>query len=212
MTDEVSPTAPQQPPRRWKKSSDRPGDARQALIDAAIELMQRLPTTAIRARDIADRAGVTYGLISYYWPEGGHRQLLVEAFETARAAWTAQLATDRRWRDTWFHSPDAERLLPMIQRLEFEPSFAEAWQQWADPTASSFDRFAELRSDLPRPEAFARWALAVTLGALLHTSFDSAGVSGAQLARLTRVEQLRARREYLRLLDAAITETVTGDG
>jgi len=61
------------------------GGARQALIEAAIRLMEDRPPSAVSGRELAEEAGVNYGLIHYYF--GGKQ----EAFRAARRHFTRSL-------------------------------------------------------------------------------------------------------------------------
>ncbi|MEV0053154.1 TetR/AcrR family transcriptional regulator [Saccharopolyspora shandongensis] len=59
-----------------------PGETRAssktALLDAAAQLLTRIPPTEVSARNLARETGVNYGLVHYF---GGKDRLLAEAYE-----------------------------------------------------------------------------------------------------------------------------------
>ncbi len=60
------------------------GSARQAIIEAAIRLMEERPPSSISGRELADEAGVNYGLVHYYF---GSREAAFRAARAHHSAW-----------------------------------------------------------------------------------------------------------------------------
>ena len=58
-------------------TADHPFSSRDALLEAAVNLMSRRSPSTISGRDLATEAGVNYGLVHYYFESA--RDLMSEA-------------------------------------------------------------------------------------------------------------------------------------
>jgi TetR/AcrR family transcriptional regulator, regulator of biofilm formation and stress response len=73
--------------RARQATSNAPGSGRQALIDATVRIVARKGLRGLTYRQVADEAGVTYGLVSHHF---GSRDALVQ--ETLEYAFRASIA------------------------------------------------------------------------------------------------------------------------
>lgn len=68
--------------------------ARQDIIDAALRLLEDRPPSAISGRELAEEAGVNYGLIHHYF---GSKDILLQAGLADLASSFAEGPTDESW-------------------------------------------------------------------------------------------------------------------
>lgn len=107
-------------------------DARDALLDAAIELLATHGPDGFSAREVAKAAGVNYGLIHYYF--GSRNELLRQAIKREMDGWGA---TNPNIDDTAW--------TPLL--LGVRPP-ERAWRSLVH-VALNWDRYAEIVDDFP---------------------------------------------------------------
>jgi AcrR family transcriptional regulator len=107
-------------------------DARQALLDAAIELLATHGPDGFSAREVAKAAGVNYGLIHYYF--GSRNELLRQAIRREIDSWGASNPNidDQAWTPLLLGVRPPER----------------AWRSLVH-VALNWDRYAEIAGDFP---------------------------------------------------------------
>ncbi|MCU1360590.1 MAG: hypothetical protein JWN99_1879 [Ilumatobacteraceae bacterium] len=107
-------------------------DARQALLDAAIELLAVHGPDGFSAREVAKAAGVNYGLIHYYF--GNRNELLRQAIRAEIDRWGASNPNidDQEWTPLLLGVRPPER----------------AWRSLVQ-VALNWDRYSEIVDDFP---------------------------------------------------------------
>jgi AcrR family transcriptional regulator len=107
------------------------GRAREeAVLDAAIEAIAELGLTNVRVADIAERAGIGPGHVTYYFPSKD--ELLVRAIRRSEEAFHAQIAEQvHRVADPW------ERLRTLIELAIPDGPHDPGWILWLDVMASA---------------------------------------------------------------------------
>lgn len=109
---------------REQPESDKAQRRRDQILSSACRVIARLGLHVFRIRDVADDAGVSQALVSYYFP--ARTDLIVEAFVYA----------DRRNASFVGESKDSgssgrERLTNrLVTNLGAEPEIQEAWWLW----------------------------------------------------------------------------------
>jgi AcrR family transcriptional regulator len=118
--------------------AERPA-AQTAILSAAIEEIADRGYDRVRLRDIAQRAGVSIGLIQHHF--GSRDELLGEAFEQHCAQLLEELADSEP--DPWL------RIVSLVDRLAESPVLGTRALLWAEFCASAARR-PELRPHLRR--------------------------------------------------------------
>lgn len=107
-------------------------DAREALLDAAIDLLATHGPDGFSSREVAKAAGVNYGLIHYYF--GNRNELLRQAIGREMDGWGA-------------NNPNVDNLewTPLLLGV---PPPERAWRSLVH-LALSWDRYADVVDDFP---------------------------------------------------------------
>ena len=128
---------------RRGKGRDREG----LLVEAAAELIAERGLAHVRVADVAERAGMTPGHVTYYFPTKS--ELLVRAIEASEDALLDELAASlSRVRDPW------RRLVRLLELSAADGADDPGWvlwlQVWQESTLDALAREAQGRLD-------ARW-------------------------------------------------------
>ena len=116
---------------------------REALLDAACTLIARSGTRTLRIEDVAREAGVSIGLVYYYFQS--REELLELAFEHANQRTDAAFGQQVQPAGTGL-----ERMVArLLREIADDPVAHESWMIWIEMTSGSFTqpRLRELLND-----------------------------------------------------------------
>src|SRR5690348_16085826 len=112
------------PAARTKAAGDRAADKRRLILDAAVRVFARQGFHACRVSDIADEAGVAYGLVYHYFKSKDEvmNELFLERWSLLRSAIDEVDAQDASGRekldqvarfiiDSYRHDPDLMKVI-----------------------------------------------------------------------------------------------------
>jgi TetR/AcrR family transcriptional regulator, transcriptional repressor of bet genes len=106
-------------------------DRREELLDATCTLIAQSGTRTLRIEDVARQAGVSIGLVYYYFK--GRNQLVAEAFEHANRRVEDAFAARETGTGTGL-----ERLVDRLLREIADDALAtESWMIWAELTSGA---------------------------------------------------------------------------
>jgi AcrR family transcriptional regulator len=127
----------------------RQAERREALLDAACTVIARSGTRTLRIEDVARAAGVSIGLVYYYFES--RDELISFAFEYANERTDAAFAKREQPEGTGLERAVAR----LLREIADDPVVLESWMIWNEMTAGSFTqpRLRELLSD-----AYVGWA------------------------------------------------------
>jgi AcrR family transcriptional regulator len=135
------------------QSPTRKAGRRETLLDATCTLIARTGTRTLRIEDVAREAGVSIGLVYYYFDS--RDELIASAFEHANQRAAEEFALRRK-------AVTGTGLQQVVERLlsEFadDENAAENWMVWIEMTAGSATQ-PRLREMLN--EAYASWTAEV---------------------------------------------------
>jgi TetR/AcrR family transcriptional repressor of bet genes len=116
---------------------------REALLDAACAVIARSGTRTLRIEDVAREAGVSIGLVYYYFES--RDELISFAFEYANERTDAAFAKREQPEGTGLQRVVAR----LLRELADDPVVLESWMIWNEMTSGSFTqpRLRELLSD-----------------------------------------------------------------
>lgn len=123
--------------------SNRKTERREALLDAACVVIARSGTRTLRIEDVAREAGVSIGLVYYYFES--RDELISFAFEYANERADAKFARREQPAGTGLERTVAR----LLREIADDPVVLESWMIWNEMTAGAFTqpRLRELLSD-----------------------------------------------------------------